>query len=177
MAVGGARIGLHAHGFGDLEAQLGGRGRTSCLGLRSRLPRQATSVPPIRSSGAAYSATTASGASARAVTRSNLPSPSGHCSARALTTVAFVSPAACDRPFDERALATVALHQRDARASGRAIASGRPGKPAPEPRSAIDRPRGPHAAKLERHQRVGQMVVDGRRRVADRCRGPDREPE
>ena len=36
----------------------------------SRLPRHATSVPPSESSGAAYSTTTSSGASARAVTRS-----------------------------------------------------------------------------------------------------------
>ena len=57
-------------------------------------PFQATSDPPSASSGAAYSQSTASGASARATTRSCAPSPSAHSSARARTTRALPIPAA-----------------------------------------------------------------------------------
>ncbi len=92
-------------------------------------------TPPSRRSGAAYSTRTPSGASARAVTRSWRPIPSGHDSARALTTVTLPSPsspaARSRNAHFRRTLSTSATC-----VSGSEIARARPGNPPPEPRSA-----------------------------------------
>ena len=96
------------------------RGRAARRRRRRRAPprrRGGPSTPPARrpsrSSGAAYSASTASGASARAVTRSRVPIPALHDSARSATTSTFVSPAASAAASNERALASDALDEHD----------------------------------------------------------------
>ena len=103
----------------------------------SRRPFHATSTPPSRSSGAAYSARTASGASARAVTTIVARrGPRPRLGARVRRPPRSSSPGGVDSRLEERALA----HRRSRparRAPSSASASGRPGKPAPEPRSAI----------------------------------------
>ena len=132
----GGRIGRHGADLAncdsdDFRGLLGRAPRRS----GSRRPRQTTSVPPMRRSGAAYSTTTSSGASARAVTRSK-PMPVGHSSARALTTSTLPSSHVRTRGPGTRTCAS-SSRRACTLPPGSAIASGRPGRPAPDPRSAI----------------------------------------
>ena len=87
------------------------------------------------SSGAAYSTTTGSGASARAVTTSKEARPSGQDSNRAWTTRALRT-STCATARSRKAHLRVRLSTRATLVPGRAIASGKPGTPAPLPRSA-----------------------------------------
>ena len=138
------------------QAELGRRGGRRALLAASRRPRQSTSAPPARSSGAAYSSTTGCGASARAMTTSFAPSPSGHSSARAQTTLAFSISAAAVSAAQELALAPLALDQPDARIrerdgerQARESRARRPGPP--------DRGASRTDVDLEADQRVRQM--------------------
>ena len=70
MAVRGALERLHPADLQQPQAKLLGGERGGVLLASERLPRQSTSVPPTRSSGAAYSSTTGWAASARATTAS-----------------------------------------------------------------------------------------------------------
>src|SRR5215212_3046073 len=111
----------------------------------SRAPFHATKTPLSRRSGAAYSTSSASGPTARAVTASYAPAPppsaSGtraKSSARAVTERALVRPTA----WVNRSITAVFRPEdssRSTRARGRASASTSPGNPAPAPMSAIRR--------------------------------------
>ena len=124
----------------------------------SRRPRQSTSTPSTRSRGAAYSSTTAWGASARAVAASCCSRPSGHCSARAHTTSALASPAAPTSASRKAHLRRWLSSSRTLQ-PGSATASTAPGRPAPEPRSTSS-PAARSSSSSRRHQRVGQVYVD-----------------
>ncbi len=71
-----------------------------------------------------------------AITTSLAPTPSGHSSARARTTRALATPAKGRRPSMNAHLRACDSTSRTS-AAGRATARANPGKPAPEPRSAI----------------------------------------
>ena len=137
--------------------QLGRLSRHALLVCVSPAP-PVHSAPPRRSSGAAYSSTTGCGATARASTTSCAPIPSGHSSARAHTTSAFSIPR-------RRATRSMNAHLRAWLSTsltwlcGSAIASGKPGNPAPAPISAI-RPAPAQLLEFERHKRIGEVHVD-----------------
>ncbi len=171
ISVLGAAIWLHLADFVRARARPAGRTRRR-LPRRpaSRRPRHATSVPPTASSGAAYSTTTSSGASARAVTRSNARSPSGQASTRAWTTRALAtSQAAIARSRNAHfrdALSTSATLAR-----GSAIASGRPGRPGTRAKIGdVLRRRGPRGA------RARPASPRGGRRSPSPGRGPRSVP-
>ena len=133
----------------------------------SRWPRQATSVPPSRSSGAAYSTTTSSGASARAVTRSSDRRRSTprlgrgrprRCRARTFASSAVQELALTLRALDE---VHVCLRESDRqREAGQSRARSEVG----------DRRRSLERLELERDERIGQVVVERMRSVDRRWR-------
>ena len=105
--------------------------RQSGRGARASRP-----ALPTRRSGAAYSTTIPTPAGARARTTSLVPIPSTHSSARARTTSALAIPAAARSPSMNAHLRVCDSTSRNS-TPGSATASASPGKPAPEPRSAI----------------------------------------
>ena len=78
-------------------------------------PFHATSAPPSTSSGAAYSHSTGSAATARAVTRSCAPEPVGPLLRARVNHLHVREPASRDRLLQVPAVPDRALHQRDAR--------------------------------------------------------------
>ncbi len=90
----------------------------------------ATSAPPRTSSGAAYSTSTGSGATARAVTASQASRPAAHVSARAGTTSTLFSPmAAATRSMNAHLRPLLSIS--DTRAPRQGRGEDQPGDPGP----------------------------------------------
>ncbi len=138
---------------------------------RRARPRQSTSWPPMRSSGAAYSSTTGWGASARATTRS--------CGCLALPPL--LGPRAdhlsrCAGPAARMSRVRKSHLRPGSRRAAPRRRAGPPRAPAPEgrppsPRSAtFCRRRGPR--ELEGDERIGDVDVDGPPRIPHGRRRP-----
>ena len=138
----------------------------SCLGLRRPLPSTPTSDPPIASSGAAYSHSTASGASARATTRSWAPSPRRHSSARACTTRGVARSPAALHSRSRNSHLRAALSTSATPASGSAHREHDAREIRRRSRGRRPRARAATQSSAERAERVRHVDVDRRRRRA-----------
>ena len=147
--------------------RLGGGRAVALLRAASRRPFHATSAPPTTSSGAAYSTSTASGATALAVTRSLRSRPAAQDSARSGTTVTLSRPI-CAAARSRKAHLRLFASTSATCAAGSAVASTSPGMPAPGPEIG-DAAGVPHVGDLERRECVCDVPVDRLRRIAERC--------
>ena len=133
--------------------------------VTSRRPFHATSVPPSRRRGAAYSRSTGSDASARAVTTSCSPSPAAQASARDATITTLSRPV--PRP-PVRGTRPSSGRSRPARRAhaGKRNREDQPREPCTRPEIG-DRSRLTKLGDLQAGKRVGDVDVHGARRFPD----------
>ena len=150
--------GLTRADVGYLEAQLFGRG------ARSRSPRGRGGLatrPAPRPRGAAGRRTRPPRRAARGRGPSRgrgCQARRRHSSARPWTTIAFAAPEVCDARSRKSHFSRVALDQRHTAARGGRWPAAGPGNPRPSPgRRCVA---SSTCGKLERHERVGEMVVE-----------------
>jgi hypothetical protein len=117
--------------------------RCSATSSAAEAPLSARSRPPMAVRGKHQPASRSSGATARAVTTSAATGgPPARSSARPRTTVTVASRPSVVTTSDRKAVRRASGSTRAIRRSGRATASTIPGKPAPDPTSTTEAPKG-----------------------------------